>query len=74
MAKTDDLLQGLVAWCESQRDIMTRQNDLMKSRRMRCGTSDGHHMVDDMPSCIKENERRIAELNKLLANIAAGAI
>ena len=37
---------------------------------MSVGSSDGFRMVEETPKRIEENKRHIAELNKLLADIA----
>jgi hypothetical protein len=66
------LLSSLVEWCEEQRDSMVHQNEMMESGKMRVGSSDGLRMVDETPHRIEENKRRIDELEKLLADIAAG--
>jgi hypothetical protein len=74
MSKADDLLRDLVAWCEQQRDSMVRQNQMMESGKMTVGSSDGFRMVDETPQRIEQNKRHIAELEKLLADIAAGTV
>jgi len=68
----DDRLSGkFEAALRSQRELMIRQNETMKSGRMRLGTSNGVEMSDDTPNCIKDNERRIAEIDRLLADSAS---
>jgi hypothetical protein len=56
------LWSNLVEWCEEQRELMIHQNEMMESGKM----------VDETPHWIEENKRRIDELEKLLADIAAG--
>ena len=68
---TDDrLLSKFEAALKSQRELMIRQIEAMKSGRMRLGTSNGVDTSDDTPNCIKDIERRIAELDRLLADAA----
>jgi len=75
MQMSDDrLLSKLEAALKSQRELMIRQNDAMKSGRMRLGTSNGVEMPDDITNCIKENERRIAEIDRLLVDAASKQI
>ncbi len=66
------LWAGLVEWCEEQRDSMVRQNEMMGSGKMRVSSSDGPRIVDETPRWIEENTRRIAELEELLSDVAAG--
>ena len=53
---------------------MIRQNEMMVSGKMHVGSSDGLRMVDETPQRIEENKRHIAELERLLADIAAGVV
>jgi hypothetical protein len=68
-----DLLNGLVNWCNSQRDLMTRANEMMRAGLRHTSSSDGRKMIDTTGESISENDRRIAELDELLASIASGA-
>jgi hypothetical protein len=67
----DRLIGKFEAALKSQRELMIRQNEAMKSGRMRLGTVNGVEMADDTPNCIKDNERRIADIDRLLAEGAS---
>jgi hypothetical protein len=64
-----DLMQRLVAWSKHERDWMRSQVAAMRRGERRIGSND----VDDTARWIDELERRVAEINQLLADIAEEA-
>jgi hypothetical protein len=73
MKTSEDIVNNLFEWCEDQRDMMLRQIEMMKSGHMHLVDSDGRKMVDETNFWIGENERRVAELNHILAKIETGS-
>ncbi len=61
-----DLMQRLVAWSKHERDWMLNQVTAMRRGERRIGTND----IDETAHWIDELERRVAEINQLLADIA----
>lgn len=74
MTKIDPLTRGLIKWCESERARMTHDVAMMKAGELRLGSSDGRAIVDETDRWIIEIDRRVKELDDLLADISSGAI
>ncbi len=62
-------IEALIAWCDRERRMMTRQIDLMQAGKMYCHGSDGDRTVDETPDWMADAKRRIAELDDLLKAI-----
>ena len=72
MAEINTLFAGLSEWCTERRAIMVRANEMMRAGTMRSGSSkDGYTWVDETSERIAENEKQIAELDRVLGDIAS---
>lgn len=66
------LLQDFINWCNAERDSLLRGNQLMQNGTLRFHRGTDGVIQDVTAAEIKDNNRKIAELDDLLARHNSG--
>lgn len=60
-------MNELIAWCEEERAMMHKQIELMENGTFKPFSIEGTKQIDTTNHWIAEYQRRIAELDKIIA-------